>query len=156
MTLEPIGADVDRELGRFGPQANLGRIVAAWPGAVGAQIAANSWPARVARDGTLHVAVASSTWAFELTQLEAQVCTRLAEAVGKDAPARIRFAVGPLPEQGPESVEEVGRTGPEVRPEHRTEGVELARGIADPKLRELVARAAAASLAKAGDDRPVW
>lgn len=155
MTLEPIGADVNRELGRFGPQADLGRIVAAWPDAVGAQIAANSWPARVARDGTLHVAAASSTWAFELTQLEAQVCERLAAALDEDAPTRIRFAVGPLPERGAESVEEVHRTGPKVLPEHRTEGVELARGIADPKLRDLVARAAAASLAAAGDDRPV-
>lgn len=155
MTLEPIGAGVRRELGRFGPEANLGRIVAAWPGAVGVQIAANSWPARVARDGTLHVAAASSTWAFELTQLETQVCERLAAALGEGAPARIRFAVGPLPERGPESVEEVRRTGPEVRAEHRTKGAELARGIADPKLRELVARAAAASLATAGDDRPI-
>jgi hypothetical protein len=155
MTLEPIGANVSRQLGRFGPQANLGRIVAAWPGAVGAQIAANAWPARVARDGTLHVSAASSAWAFELTQLEAQVSERLAAALGEDAPARIRFAVGPLPEPGPETVEEVRRTGPEVRAEHRAEGVELARGIADPRLRELVARAAAASLAAAGDDRPV-
>jgi hypothetical protein len=155
LTLEPIGSDIRRELGRFGPQADLGPIVAAWPGVVGAQIAANSWPARVARDGTLHVAAASSTWAFELTQLEAQIRERLAAALGETAPARVRFAVGPLPEQGPESVEEVGRTGPKVRSEHRTEGAELARGIADPKLRELVARAAAASLAAAGDDRPV-
>jgi hypothetical protein len=155
VTLEPIGSDVRRELGRFGPQADLGPIVAAWPGVVGTQIAANSWPARVARDGTLHVAAASSTWAFELTQLETQICERLGAALGETAPARVRFAVGPLPERGPESVEEVRRTGPEVRAEHRTEAAELARGIADSKLRELVARAAAASLATAGDDRPV-
>lgn len=155
MTLEPIGADIRREFGRFGPEADLGRIVAAWPEAVGAQIAANSWPARVARDGTLHVAAASSTWAFELTQLEAQVCERLAAALGEGAPTRLRFAVGPLPERGAESVEEVRRTGPKVRAEHRTEGAELARAIADPKLRELVARAAAASLAAAGNDRQV-
>lgn len=155
MTLEPIGADIRRELGRFGPQADLGRVVEAWPAAVGAQIAANSWPARVARDGTLHVAATSSAWAFELTQLEAQVRERLAAKLGEAAPPRLRFTVGPLPERGAESVEEVRRTAPDVRAEHRAKGAALAGEIEDPKLRELVARAAAASLAAAGADRSV-
>ena len=66
---EPIGEEVRRELGRFGPGGAMAEIVAAWPVAVAAAIAANAWPARIARDGTLHVATSSSAWAFELTHL---------------------------------------------------------------------------------------
>lgn len=155
MTLEPISGGVRRELGRFGPEAGLGPIVAAWPEAVGAAIAANAWPARVGRDGTLHVAAASSAWAFELTQLEAQVRERLRARLGDTAPPRLRFAVGPLPEGGGEAVEEVGRKVPKVTAEVRAEGERIADEIDDPDLRKLVARAAAASLAGARDDRPV-
>src|SRR5439155_21214632 len=67
--MEPLGPEVRRELGRFGPQAGLGKLVAAWPAAVGAQIAANAWPARFRRDGILVVHTSSSAWAFELAQL---------------------------------------------------------------------------------------
>jgi len=61
-----IGDDVRRELSRFGPAAGMAELLAAWPAAVGEGIARNAWPARIGRDGTLHVAVASSAWAFEL------------------------------------------------------------------------------------------
>ena len=73
-------------------------LVAAWPDAVGETVAANAWPARLARDGTLHVHAASSTWAFELQQLETEIAGRLREAVPEATPARLRFAAGPLPE----------------------------------------------------------
>jgi hypothetical protein len=155
VTLEPIGDDVRRTLGRFGHEGTLGPIVDAWPSAVGEAIAANAWPARVARDGTLHVAAASSAWAFELTQLEAQVRERLSAALGDAAPPRLRFAVGPLPERGREVVDEVRRTGPKVSAAERAEGERIARKIADSDLRELIARAAAASLAGSRDDRPL-
>ena len=100
--MKKIASDVASELGRFGPAAGMVRIVEAWPGAVGATIARNAWPARIARDGTLHVATSSASWAFELAQLEADVLKRLRAATGKDAPAKLRFAVGKLPELGQE------------------------------------------------------
>jgi hypothetical protein len=153
VTLEPIGENVRRELGRFGHEGTLGPIVDAWPRAVGEAIAGNAWPARVARDGTLHVAASSSAWAFELTQLEPQVRERLAEALGPAAPPRLRFAVGPLPERGREAVEEVRRSAPKVSAAERAEGELIAREIDDSDLRELVARAAAASLAGSRADR---
>jgi hypothetical protein len=151
----PIGDEVRRELSRFGPEAGIGELVAVWAEAVGPGVAANAWPARIARDGTLHVSTASSSWAFELTQLEETVVTRLRERLGEEAPVRLRFAVGPLPEGGPEAVEEVHPSGPKVTPEHREEGSRIASEIEDPKLREAVARAAAASLAIAGNDRSI-
>jgi predicted nucleic acid-binding Zn ribbon protein len=143
---EPIGDEIRRELGRFGPQASMGAIVAAWPKAVGPAIAANAFPARVARDGTLHVATSSSAWAFELTQLEETVRTRLAEHLGKEAPPFLRFAAGRLPERGAEAAPTSLRKSRRAGPTEIAEGARIAARIEDPDLRELVARAAAASL----------
>jgi hypothetical protein len=147
--LEPIGSDVKRELGRFGPAAGMAEVVAAWPGAVGEQIAQNAWPARISRDGTLQVATSSSAWAFELTQLEAEIRRRLGDAVGEAAPERLRFAVGHIPETGPEAEPNQKRTVPKVSAALSAEGERIAASIEDPALREVVARAAAASLATA-------
>jgi hypothetical protein len=155
---EPIGDEVRRELGRF-PESGLGEIVAAWPAAVGAAIAANAWPARVARDGTLHVSVSSSAWAFELTQLSASVLERLREQLGETCPPTIRFAVGPLPEGGGEAEQVREGTVPAVTPAHVAEAERVAAEISDPALREAVVRAVAAGLAAQecpADDRPVW
>jgi hypothetical protein len=150
----PIGSEVRRELDRFGGAGALADLVRVWPDAVGPAIAENAWPARTARDGTLHVAVSSSAWAFELTQLEGTIRARLGEHLGGGVPKRLRFAVGRLPEPGPEPVESSSRTGPRVRAEHRARGAEIAARIEDDELRALVARAAAASLAGAATDRP--
>jgi predicted nucleic acid-binding Zn ribbon protein len=155
---DPIGDEVRRELNRFGPAGRMGEIVAAWPGAVGPAIAANAWPARVSRDGTLHVNAASSTWAFELTQLSSSVLERLREQLGGDYPSALRFAAGPLPEAG-EDVEKLrDRTVPSPTTEQLDRSSEIAAPIADPGLREAVARAAAASFAlgsRPSDDRSV-
>ena len=156
---ERIGDVVREELGRFGPAGAMAEIVAAWPDAVGPAIAANAWPARAARDGTLTVAASSSAWAFELTQLEPTIRARLAERLGGDAPARLRFAVGPLPEKSAETVTTERRRRLEVGEDVRAEGARIAAPIADSGLREAVARAAAASLARAREeatDRPLW
>jgi hypothetical protein len=150
---EPIGSEVRRELSRFGPQGSMGEIVAAWPTAVGPAIAANAWPARVARDGTLHVAAASSAWAFELTQLSSSVLARLQEHLGGVSPSGLRFAVGPLPELGSDAETIVERTVPKPSGAHRAEGERIASEIEDEELRKAVARAAAASLAASSGQR---
>ena len=147
--LEPIGADVSRELGRFGPAAGMADVVAAWPEAVGEQIARNAWPARISRDGTLHVATSSSAWAFELTQLESEIRKRIGDAVGDTSPVRLRFAVGRIPETGSDPASKEKRTVPKVSEALSAEGERIAASIEDPALREVVARAAAASLASA-------
>jgi hypothetical protein len=151
--MDRIGADVRRELGRFGSAGAMTDLVAAWPAAVGETVAANAWPARIARDGTLHVNAASSTWAFELQQLEAEIGGRLREALGKAAPPRLRFAPGPLPEAAPETGEATRRPPPEPTFEHARTAHELAAGIASENLRKTVEKAARMSLASAADDR---
>jgi len=147
--LEPLGDDLRRELGRLGPAGAIGEVVEAWPEAVGQAIAANAWPARIARDGTLHVATSSSAWAFELTHLAGTVRERLAERLGPAAPTVLRFAPGRLPEPGAEDVEGSARTVPTPSPAARAAAEQVAAEIEDPALREAVARAAAASLAAA-------
>jgi Dna[CI] antecedent, DciA len=149
---DPIGHEVRRELDRFGPAGKMGEIVSVWPEAVGAAIAANAWPARVARDGTLHVHTASSTWAFELAQLSDSVLSRLRERLGDDSPAALRFAVGPLPELGEKVAKLRDESASEPTARQLEEGERIAAPIADPALRETVARAVSASLAAA--DRP--
>ena len=148
MKPERIGDGVRRELSRFGPAEGMTEIVRAWPDAVGEQIAVNAWPARLSRDGKLHVATSSSAWAFELAQLEPKLLRRLAEALGGHVPTGLRFAPGKLPE--PPSAG--GPTGPgstaEPTQSDLDRAAELTAGIDDQSLRKVVAKAAAASLSR--------
>jgi hypothetical protein len=155
---DQIGEEIRRELDRFGPAGKMGEIVSAWPEAVGAAIAANAWPARVARDGTLHVHTASSTWAFELAHLSDSVLSRLRERLGEDSPAALRFAVGPLPALGEEVEKLRDESASKPTANHLEEAHRIAAPIGDRALRETVGRAISASLAAAErppSDRPV-
>ena len=149
--------EVARELGRMsgaaGAAGTLPRILEEWPAAVGSTIARNAWPARTGRDGTLHVATSSSAWAFELAQLEADVLGRLRAALGAEAPPRLRFAVGKLPEPGREEAEGDAPRRAAPRPVELAEGARVAAAIDDEELRLLVAKAAAHSLAAGGSNR---
>jgi hypothetical protein len=151
--LERIGENAQRELARFEPTRGLIELVAVWPEAVGSEIARNAWPARLARDGTLHVATSSSTWAFELTHLEAEVRERLRARLAESVPKQLRFAPGRLPSPAAESPGDPRREPPPVRPETRTQAESLAAGIEDEDLRKAVAKAAAASLERTASDR---
>src|SRR5205814_486575 len=91
---QPIGGQVRRELARYGPAAGMADIVRAWPELVGEEVARNSWPARIARDGTLHVHTSSSAWAFELGQLAPTILGRLRETLPQTSTPALRFAVG--------------------------------------------------------------
>jgi len=153
--IERIGENVKRELGRFGPAAGMADLVTAWPDAVGEQIARNAWPARIARDGTLHVATSSSAWAFELAQLGPTLRERLTAALGDATPPRLRFAPGRLPELSDEPSRGSRTPPPAPSAEVRAEAERLTAEITDTELRKLVAKAASVSLARAVSDRPV-
>ena len=154
--MEPIGPEVRRELRRFGGAEGMSDIVTVWPKAVGETVAANAWPARLARDRTLHVNAGSSTWAFELQQLEAEIAERLREVLGKAAPERLRFAPGPLPEPVADVSEVSRKAPPEPTLEQARAAQDLAAAIASEELRKSVEKAARMSLAAAADDRSVW
>jgi hypothetical protein len=153
---ERIGDDVKKELGRFGPAAGMAELVGVWPSLVGEQIAKNAWPARFARDGTLHVATSSSAWAFELSQLAPQLLGRLQESLGVVAPQAIRFAPGKLPDEPSAAAEERKQRVVEPSAEDVARAFELAARIEDESLREVVAKTVARGLARGSDDRPFW
>ena len=127
-------------------------IVEAWPAAVGSDIARNAWPARLSRDGTLHVHTTDSIWAFELKGRAEDIRGRL----GKHAPRRLAFAPGPLPETSEPVVSETVQRGLEPGPEHLAKADSLTRAIRDEELRKVVAKTVALALANAPDDRSFW
>lgn len=154
--MERIERSIEHELSRSGGGAGLSlhSITSAWPTVVGKEVARHAWPLRMGRDRTLHVATASSTWAFELDRLGPEILQRLGEALGEDAPSRLRFAAGPVPEppaRDAPSSEPVHV--PEATPEAAAEAASAAAEIDDPELRELALRAARASLSKRPSDR---
>jgi hypothetical protein len=148
-----LGKSVRRELDKLGTRGEIVDLVRAWPDAVGEQIARNAWPARVSRDGTLHVATSSSAWAFELGQLEADIRGQLSTRLGTLAPKRLRFAPGPLPEGHQTDPKLAKPAPPQPTPDEWAEAERLGAQIEAEELRNLVTRAAAASLAKARSDR---
>ncbi len=153
--MDRLDGAVGRELRRFGPAGDapgMAEIVRVWPAAVGDVVCRNAWPARLARDGTLHVTASSSTWAFELGRLAGEILEQLRDALGEGAPAALRFAPGPLPEP---AADPARATREPVRPtpEETELAAALTAEIGDDELRALVARAISASLAR-GRSRP--
>jgi hypothetical protein len=142
--LDPLGRDIRAELARYGPQAGMAAVVDRWSSVVGPGIARNAWPARIAKDGTVHVNTADSVWAFELGQRAAE----MAESLGVP---RLRFAPGPLPEPESEPAERPVRVS--------AEDEELAHAIAstieDENLRESVQKAVSLSLARERGNPPI-
>src|SRR5204863_618398 len=94
-----LGEEVKDQLGRFSASAGMPELLEAWPAAVGETIARNAWPARIARDGTLHVNTADAIWAFELTSRAADIAKRLGVDRIRFAPGRVPEAVEPGPER---------------------------------------------------------
>ena len=121
----------------------MAELVERWPRAVGAEIARFAWPARIARDGTIHVSTADSVWAFELGQRAAEIGDRLGGS-------RLRFAPGPLPEP---SVEPVCDAVWPTEEEARAAG-ELTAGMTHEKLRETVQKAVSFALARERSGHP--
>ena len=143
--MDRVGDVVTRELARFGPTVGMAPLVEAWPAAVGPEIARNAWPARLARDGTLHVHTTDSIWAFELKSRAEEIRARL----GEHAPPRLAFAPGPVPEALEAPSDTAAKAAVEPRPEHVAEADSLVRVIRDEELRKVVARAVALGLANA-------
>jgi hypothetical protein len=152
--MERITGEVKQQLSRFGAHGAMPEIVEAWPEAVGAMVAANAWPARIARDGTLHVNTSSAAWAFELGQLAREIAARLEHKLGERAPKGLRFAVGHLPEPAPPGVDETRFAVPEPTPEALQTAALVAAQIEDEELRKRVQRAVALGLSATPSDHP--
>jgi hypothetical protein len=142
--MDPLGDEVRAELQRLGVESGAADVADAWTEAVGIEIARNAWPARRQADGTLVVHVRDSIWGFELTQRAEEISSRL-----PDRP-RLRFVPGPLPDQVAETP---ASSPPEPSFAQAREAAELTAGIADPALRESVAKVIKVALARGTDGR---
>jgi hypothetical protein len=144
--MEPLGGEIRAEMHRMGADSGAGDVGTVWVAAVGAEIAHNAWPARTQADGTLVVHVRDAIWGFELTQRASEISRRL------PGQPRLRFVPGELPDPvpDPESPPAV-----EATPEQAREAASLVARIEDQDLRESVAKAIKAGLARASDDRSV-
>ena len=120
--------------------------MAAWPNAVGVEIARSAWPARFQRDGTLIVHTRDAIWAFELTQRAGEIQDRLE---GVDA---IKFAPGPLLEPAVEEVTPPATAPAVASPEQRERAETWADEIADEDLRKIVTKAIESALVNAPED----
>jgi hypothetical protein len=153
--MERVDAELRRELDRFGPsEGGTAAISRAWAVSVGETVARNAWPTRLGDDGTLHVATSSSTWAFELARLGDTILEQLRSALGDAAPRALKFAPGQVPEPLPATRGATVRTSTPATAEQRADAAAVTAGIRDDELRRLVARAAAASLARAASEPP--
>jgi Dna[CI] antecedent, DciA len=119
-------------------------LLECWRAAVGDAIARQAWPARIGKDGTVHVNTADSIWAFELGLQAREIADRLG------VPA-VRFAPGPLPEAD----DEPAPAALEPTPEEEERARALATAISDEMLRESVQKAVRLSLARERLDRPI-
>jgi predicted nucleic acid-binding Zn ribbon protein len=92
---QPFGRVVSRvALDRgWSPRLTDATVLGRWPHLVGAEISDHCTPLSL-RDGELVLQAESTAWATQLRQLQRQLLSRLAGAVGKDVVRRIRV-VGP-------------------------------------------------------------
>lgn len=153
--MERLEGSVRRALKGVGiPDAgHLAELTDVWPAAVGDAIARAAWPQRISRDGTLVVAAVSSTWAFELGRMAPEILEKLRQSLPAAPPVGLKFVLGPVPEPPAALPGERGPTPPSIGSEEVRAGTEVAAAIGDAKLRETIARAVAASLARARADR---
>jgi predicted nucleic acid-binding Zn ribbon protein len=79
-------------LQRAAPKTPLATVQAAWPAAVGEQLAAVATPTSE-RQGTLTIECADAVWAQELDLMQETLLQRLRDAVGEQAPQTLRFRV---------------------------------------------------------------
>jgi len=74
----------------------LARLKADWPAVVGAELAAETWPHALGRDGVLKLRVAA-TIALELQHRAPLLIERINLYLGRSAIARLVLVQGPLP-----------------------------------------------------------
>ena len=141
-------------LGRFRrrsggpPPGGAGAVADAWRGVVGPAVAEHTAPLRRSRAGVLTVACSSAAWAQELTMRRDELVARLAEAAPDAGVTGLRFSVADHVPQGSTPPAPAPPPRPVPGPRERALGDGAAAGIADPAVRDLVARAAAAAEAR--------
>jgi len=124
-------------------------LAAAWPRAVGAELARRTEPVALEGD-CLWVRVPDARWRKVLHRMRGDLRHRLRRALGDMAPARLAFVIGPVAEPGgPAAAPELA--APETPPEALSEMlVAAAESIPDPELRSRFLATSARYLRRTG------
>jgi hypothetical protein len=123
----------------------LVRLKSEWAAIVGTDWSDETWPIALGRDGVLKLRAASGV-ALELQHRAPLMIERINGFFGRPAITRLTLVQGPLPLAGPS-------TRPLLRPLAPAEATALDRRlshIAEPELREALARLGRAMLAREG------
>jgi predicted nucleic acid-binding Zn ribbon protein len=136
--------------GGRGAGAETAAAALAWADVVGRAAADHSVPVRRSRAGVLTVACASASWAHELSARRAELTARLAERCPEAAATSLRFAVADHAAAAPAAAAAPPPPPPPPAPgpAERDLGAAAAADVREPALRNLIARAAAASAAR--------
>ncbi len=131
-----------------GPDPALAPIRDVWAAAVGDAVAAVAQPLRRSRAGVLTIACADASWATELQGRSDDLVDRVRERLSSEAGpvTGLRFVVSERPIFLERATKEVVRPRSPT-PAQSKEAERLVAGVADPELRRILARAAAATLA---------
>jgi hypothetical protein len=131
------------------PERTLTLMRAAWPAAVGPEVARRT--ELVALDGgVLRIRVPDATWRRGLWRMRGDILARLREIAGKAAPRSLGFVEGPVAFVEPAA----GTPAPGAAPQAPESLVEAAATIADPELRRRFLAVAARYLGRFGSSAP--
>jgi hypothetical protein len=151
----PVGAGLAARIFTRGSPPALALLKAAWPAAVGPELARRTEVLAIERD-FLRVRIPDARWRKVLHRMQPQILEHLRRVAGDLVPRRLGFNEGPpfLPEPGPEPSD---RTRSSELPLPPTWGGALpdavaaaARRIDDPEIRALFETSAARYLAVFG------
>ena len=120
----PVTDAIGGVLDKYRVRGNVreSRAVQAWASIVGDRIAARAWPHRIA-DGTIVVAVESSSWLHQLSFMKDDIIAQINKAAGGALVSAVRFELA-------------GRISRHGGPK---------RGVVRPRLRRIVKRPPASS-----------
>ncbi|MEW6581385.1 MAG: DUF721 domain-containing protein [Actinomycetota bacterium] len=134
-----------RRRGEGAQDPALDAVRAAWPAAVGDAVAARAQPVRRSRAGVVTVACADAVWAQELASRGEDIADQIRAAAPDADLAGLRFVADEHALRAPGAPPPAPPAPPPLRPDEIAAAAHLVDGVQDPRLRELLARIAAAS-----------
>jgi len=137
-----------RKAGGPSPKGPASEAATVWADVVGPAGASQSVPIRCTRAGVVTVACADAAWAHELSARREELTARLVALCPGAGIVGLRFAVADHALPTTPDVPAPAPPPPPPTPAQRAEGAAAAADVADPVLRDLVERAAAASAAR--------
>jgi hypothetical protein len=152
----PPAPDLAAQLFGASPERTLVLMRAAWPVAVGPELALRTEV--VCLDaGVLRIRVPDATWQRGLARMRGDIMRRLREIAGAAAPRSLGFVLGPVAASAGDGAAELRRRGAATRlpaparpaPE---QVIAAAQSIPDPQLRERFLAAAARYLERFSPD----